>query len=256
MLQKLFIKRFIHLIFLLAISACSKMVSQGPDPQLPYEIGKGNLTAEDAKIEAIIAPYREPLQKSMAETLCYSDANATKELPEGSLGSMITDILRNEISIQNHTPIDICFLNHGGLRVEWPKGAIVRSMVFELMPFENQLQIIQMNVNQVEGMLKLIAAKGGSPISGIRMEIENGQLKSWSVDGDPKKEKALYNVLTSDYLVNGGDSYLLKHEGEIKLLQGNLKVRDGIEAAIKRIHANGKILKPMKDGRIQKITTP
>jgi hypothetical protein len=48
----------------------------------------------------------------------------------------------------------------------------------------------------------------------------------------------------------------LKHEGEIKLLQGNLKVRDGIEAAIKRIHANGKTLKPMKDGRIQKITTP
>lgn len=256
MLQKLFIKRFIHLILLLAISACSKMVSQGPEPQLPYEIGKGNLTVEDAKIEAIIAPYREPLQKSMAETLCYSDGNATKELPEGSIGSLITDILRTEIGIQTNTVIDICFLNHGGLRVEWPKGAITRSMVYELMPFENQLQIIQMNASQVEGMLKLIAAKGGSPISGIRMEIENGQLKTWSVDGDPNKEKTLYNVLTSDYLVNGGDSYLLKHEGELKIIPGNLKVRDGIEAAIKRIHANGKTLKPIKDGRIQKITTP
>lgn len=254
--KKLFIKRFIHLIILLAISACSKMVNHGSEPQLPYEIGKGSLTAEDAKIEAIIAPYREPLQKSMAETLCYSDANATKELPEGSLGSLITDILRNEISLQSNTAIDICFLNHGGLRVEWPKGAITRSMVFELMPFENQLQIIQMNATQVEGMLKLIAGKGGSPISGIRMEIENGQLKSWSVNGDPNKDKALYNVLTSDYLVNGGDSYLLKHEGELKVIPENLKVRDGIEAAIKHIHADGKTLKPMKDGRIQNVTAP
>lgn len=254
--KKLFIKRFIHLIFVLAISACSKMVSQGPEPQLPYEIGKGNLTTEDAKIEAIIAPYREPLQKSMAETLCFSDASATKELPEGSLGSLITDILRNEMSLQSNTSIDICFLNHGGLRVEWPKGAITRSMVFELMPFENQLQVIQMNATQVEDMLKLIAAKGGSPISGIRMEIENGQLKSWSVNGDPKKEKTLYNVLTSDYLVNGGDSYLLKHDGELKVIPENLKVRSGIEAAITRIHQEGKTLKPAKDGRIQKVTTP
>lgn len=256
MLQKLFIKRFIHLILLLAISACCKMVSQGPEPQLPYEIGKGTLTEEDAKIEAIIAPYREPLQKSMSETLCYSDANATKELPEGSLGNLITDILRKEIEIQTNTPIDICFLNHGGLRTEWPKGAITRSMVFELMPFENELQIIQMNSNQLEGMLKLIAAKGGSPISGLRMEIVNGQLSDYTLEGDLNKEKTLYNVLTSDYLVNGGDSYLLKHEGELKIIPGKLKVRDGIEAAIKRIHADGKTLKPKKDGRIQKITAP
>jgi hypothetical protein len=88
------------------------------------------------------------------------------------------------------------------------------------------------------------------------MEIVNGQLTEYALEADLNKEKTLYNVLTSDYLVNGGDSYLLKHEGELKIIPGNLKVRDGIEAAIKRIHADGKTLKPKKDGRIQKITTP
>ncbi len=240
----------------MALSACSRYTSSHSEAQLPYEVGKGKLIYEDARIEAIIAPYREPLQKSMAETLCYSDANATKELPEGSLGSLITDILRNEMSLQTNTAIDICFLNHGGLRVEWPKGAISRSMVFELMPFENKLQIIQMNASQVEQMLKIIATKGGSPISGVRMEIENGKLKTWAVDKDPDRKKKLYNVLTSDYLVQGGDSYLLKFESSLEVIDGGLKVRDGILDALKRIHQEGKTLNPKKDGRIQKVAAP
>jgi 2',3'-cyclic-nucleotide 2'-phosphodiesterase (5'-nucleotidase family) len=205
----------------------------------------------DAGIEAIIKPYRDPMNKVMQEIICYSDTPAVRELPEGSLGNLITDVLRDECSRQSQIPIDVCFMNQGGLRIDWPKGGITRSMVFEIMPFENKLQLVEMDSLQLANLLVLIAQRGGAPISGLKMKIKDGKLEGWNLDNVSKKKT--YTLLTSDYLINGGDSYTISFE---RILWQGPRVRDAIELGIKNINASGQILKPRKDGRIELYTSP
>lgn len=232
------IQQVFHLVFL---AACSSHTPVSEVVQEPYIINKSH--REHAKAEALIRPYREPMQASMAETLCYSSAAAVKGLPESTLGNVITDLLRNEITHQG-LKADLCFLNTGGLRVEWPMGAITRNHVFELMPFENDLVMVRMNRNQVDTLLSGVAAKGGAPLSGVRLELSGNTVQRWSVPAKPDAET--YWLLTSDYLLNGGDKYKIRHEELIRL---NLKVRDGIQKALVQVNKRGETLNPTLDGR-------
>ena len=207
--------------------------------------------ASDSETEALIKPYRDPLNTIMQEVLCYSDAAALRELPEGSLGNLITDLLRNEGLRQSQIPVDICFMNQGGLRIDWPKGAITRSMVFEIMPFENKLQLVEVDSLQLEGLLSLIAQRGGAPISGVKMRIKDGKLQHWEMLNAPHKKT--FTLLTTDYLLNGGDSYKISFGNT---LWNGPKVRDAIEQGIKFVHKAGETLKPQKDGRIELYKSP
>ena len=62
----------------------------------------------------------------MSEILIYSNNEAIKGLPESSLGNLISDLLLEASKRKSKEQIDLAFLNTGGLRVEWPKGAITR----------------------------------------------------------------------------------------------------------------------------------
>jgi len=223
------------------------IVGFGPEK---YHIITGDAKA-DAETEALIKPYRDPMNTIMQEILCYSDTTAIRELPEGSMGNRITDLLRNEGFRQSQIPIDICFINHGGLRIDWPKGAITRSMVFEIMPFENKLQLVEVDSLQLEGLLSLIAQRGGAPLSGVKMTISNGKLQQWNIINAANKKT--FTLLTTDYLLNGGDSYKFTYGNT---LWNGPRVRDAIEQSIKNVHTADQTLKPQKDGRIELYKSP
>lgn len=244
---------FIHLFVWMAFISCRPQQLLNVENNKPKEIS-GKELSNDHAAETLIAPYRKPLQEVMQQILCYSGAPATKELPESSLGNLICDLLRAEGSKMSAYAVDVAFMNQGGLRIEWPKGAITRSMVLEIMPFENRLQLIAMDTLQFKNLLQQIAKRGGAPISGVRMEInQKNELQSWTGVSITTKSDGLIYVLTSDYLVSGGDSYTIEYR---KLLWTGSKVRDGIEQAIVAVHTAGDTLKPAKDGRITKLQSP
>jgi len=244
---------FIHLLVWMVFISCRPQQLASVEPLKSTEISGKELT-DDQAAEDLIVPYRKPLQEIMQQVLCYSGSPATKELPESSLGNLICDLLRIEGRKMSSVHVDVAFMNQGGLRIEWPKGAITRSMVLEIMPFENRLQLIAMDSSQFKSLLEQIAKRGGAPISGVRMEInQNNQLQSWSGTSITPKSDELIYLLTSDYLVNGGDSYTIGYQ---KLLWTGPKVRDGIEQAIVAVNAAGDTLKPAKDGRITKLQSP
>jgi 2',3'-cyclic-nucleotide 2'-phosphodiesterase (5'-nucleotidase family) len=244
---------FIHLLVWMTFLSCQTRQLSQFEPIVNSEISGVNL-AEDAEAEDLILPYRKPLQEKMQEVLCHAASPATKELPESSLGNLICDLLRAEGGRMSSLQVDVAFMNQGGLRIEWPKGAITRSMVLEIMPFENRLQLIAMDTLQFVSLLEQIAKRGGAPISGLRMEIDSdNKLKAWEGTSIISKADGLIYLLTSDYLVNGGDSYTIPYK---KLLWTGPKVRDGIEQAIVTVNAAGDTLKPAKDGRITKLQSP
>jgi 2',3'-cyclic-nucleotide 2'-phosphodiesterase (5'-nucleotidase family) len=140
-------------------------------------------------------------------------------------------------------------MNTGGLRTPLPKGAIKKSKVFELMPFENELVVLTLSGEKTFEMFQFIAKKGGIPVSGFKMGIKDSNVVSVKV-GEIKFDKSKkYRIVTSDYLANGGDKMIF-FNNPLKRVSLNLKVRDAIIEYMFEETKKGNKLKSKLDSRI------
>ena len=174
----------------------------------------------DSSILSIINPYQLEIEDQMNEVLTYTKNNLTKGKPQSTIGNFVTDLCLD------YANADICIMNNGGLRTNIDKGPISRGKIYELMPFENELVILELNKNDYMGLLQYIVQRGGEPFSGIKIIIDNkGQIisNSWPVNFELGEK---VKVLTSDYLANGGDKMsFFKNKKQYKI---GIKLRDAI----------------------------
>ena len=196
---------------------------------------------EDSIALAIIAPYQRGIEAEMNEIISYSKISLTKKGAESLLGNFVTDLCLN------YSDAHMCVMNNGGLRSSIEKGPITRGKIYELMPFENELVVLELNKEDYLGLLNYICKRGGEPFSGIKITMnKEGKVmtNSWPVNFE-NNEKV--KVLTSDYLANGGDKMsFFQNKEQYKL---NLKLRDAI---IDHCNKNDTINKVL-DGRMKVI---
>ena len=207
-----------HTIYIavLILAACSPTyILQSHDDKV---IGIQNKV--DSTVLAIINPYQDGIEDQMKEVLSYTKNNLEKGRPQSTIGNFVTDLCLN------YSNAHVCVMNNGGLRTTISKGEITRGKLYELMPFENELVVLELNKDDYIGLLNYIANRGGEPFSGITITIDkDGKIinNSWPVNFD-KGEKV--KVLTSDYLANGGDAMSFfngKHQQKV-----GIKLRDAI----------------------------
>ena len=174
----------------------------------------------DSAVLAIITPYQNKIEDKMNEVLTYTKTVLEKGRPQSTLGNFVTDLCLN------YAEADMCVMNNGGLRTTIDKGQVTRGKIYELMPFENELVVLELNKEDYMGLLEYIVKRGGEPFSGITIKINDKREimnNSWPVNFS-KGEKV--KVLTSDYLANGGDKMsFFKEKKQYKI---NLKLRDAI----------------------------
>ena len=95
------------------------------------------------------------------------------------------------------------------------------------MPFENTVVLAKMKSQVIKDMINyLISEPKAHPISGMKIEISRGnELKKFKIQNKPLIANRDYFVLTSDYLVKGGDNMnFFKKSDSIFTLE--LKIRD------------------------------
>lgn len=206
--------------FVLILTACTIEYNV-----VSYSESSMDVKAEkDSSAAAIIAPYKQGVDSVMNKVLCISDIEMVKGRPQSLLGNFVADLC-----LQQHTDLaDVCIMNTGGLRSSLPKGAITRGKIYELMPFENELVILELNKNDFLGLLDYLVARGGEPFSGLSITIKaEGKYSSYQLYNEINFEKGeRVRVLTSDYLANGGDKmYFFKGKKQKKV---GLKLRDAI----------------------------
>lgn len=164
------------------------------------------------EIEAVIEPYRNSINQDLSTVLAYAPHTFDK-----SKGKWQTDIgvLMADASLEKgnqvfkareNKTIDICLLNHGGIRAIIPMGDVTTRTAFEIMPFENSLVVATLKAEQILELVDyIIAEKKPHPLSGLSFEIEKGLAKNIKVQGEPLDANRSYLVATSDYLLTGGD---------------------------------------------------
>tara|TARA_B110000908_G_scaffold162307_1_gene207601 strand:+ start:103 stop:744 length:642 start_codon:yes stop_codon:yes gene_type:complete len=178
-----------------------------------------NINADSTAL-AIIAPYQKGIEKEMNEVLSYTKINLTKKGAESLLGNFVTDLCLN------YTDAHMCVMNNGGLRTTINKGEITRGKLYELMPFENELVVLELDKDDYLGLLNYISKRGGEPFSGINITMtENGEIVNYSEPVALSKGEKV-KVLTSDYLADGGDKMsFFKDKEQHKV---GIKLRDAI----------------------------
>ena len=184
------------------------------------EIGITDKNSEVAEIENFIKPYRDKIDEDLSKIL----SNAPETLDKSgewqtSMGNFLADITfeaSNKVfQLREKKSIDICLLNHGGIRSIIPKGNVTARTAYEVMPFENSAIVIGLKGEQIlEIVTYIIAEKKPHPLKGLTFAIDQkNQPKDILINGKSVDTTKVYYVVTSDYLSNGGDNMLFFKKG-------------------------------------------
>lgn len=169
---------------------------------------------QEPTIENYIKPYREHINRELDSVLAYCPVTLDKSTGkwQTTIGNLMADITLQRgnlvFSAREKKTIDICILNHGGIRSILPKGNVSVRTAYEIMPFENSLVVIALKGEQIFELVDyFIATKKPHPLSGITFTISTDNIaKNILVQEKPVEKEAIYYVATNDYLSNGGDN--------------------------------------------------
>lgn len=175
-------------------------------------------TPASSHIDSLIAPYRSELEAEMSEVIAQAPEDLIKDRPNGNLNNWVTDALLREFSEEIVDMPCMVLLNYGGLRNPIGKGDVTVGDIFKLMPFDNEVVIVTLPLSALGKMAEYIGKSGGEPIAGIY--YRQGKM-TWE-KGLAMDEEPFLVVITSDYLLNGGDNMQFFSERREVIYTGQL----------------------------------
>ena len=202
-------KKLLYVFILVGLLASCKTYNHVQSTEVVYESTEGKNYTEDKSISEFISPYREDMDKEMGVVIGQMPETLRKSRPNSNMGNWFCDVLLSEAKRTSSRDVDFAIQNYGGLRIpSVAEGPLKVGTIYELMPFDNLLVILDLNVQQVQMLLDKIAGSGGWPISrNITFKIQNGKATDIKIKGESLGSKKMYRVAMPDYIANGGDNF-------------------------------------------------
>lgn len=225
-------KLFVIFLTLFSIISCSTQSYQLTKIEGKRITVNETLNTTEA-IDHYITPFRENIDNDLNTVLAFCPETLDKSSGkwQSTIGNLMADacIARGNTILQarENKTIDICILNHGGIRSTLPKGNVTTRTAFQIMPFENSLVVLTLKGETVMELIRyFIKTQKAQPLSGLTFTIDkNQQAKDIKILGKPIDLSSEYQVATNDYLANGGDDMDFFKKG-IKTYDLNYKLRN------------------------------
>lgn len=218
-------------------------------------------------IAAIIKKYDDQVGPVFGTEIGYTKNGLKRnKYGESNLGDLISDIILNAAEKATSATIDAAFQNAGGIRIDIPTGTITVGTIWQLMPFDNTVVVMDLKGTDVKALLERSCLKEGeSDANGL----SKGQLQPsgirWTCDtskpigqrvtsitfenGKTFSEDSVYKIATNDFLATGGDGFAQFKNGA-NTTNTFVVVRDAIIDAFKQMTAQGKTIDYDTVGRI------
>jgi 2',3'-cyclic-nucleotide 2'-phosphodiesterase (5'-nucleotidase family) len=241
--------RFILFLSIGIIASCAKQFHLADVKERTYRIEKASYPV-DVKVASMIEPYKMQLDKTMNEVIGYSEEELVKKRPSSNLTNWFMDALLDETQKLVASKIDFAIQNYGGIRVPFlAKGNVTVGKVYELMPFDNQMYIMEIKGSVIQSFFDKIAESGGWPVSkGVYFEIAFGKAANVKINDQMLQADKTYTMAIPDYIANGGDNMdMLKG---LKAINTKALIRDLIISNLKAMSAKGETIKPNNELRI------
>ena len=241
------------LAFSLALAAGCQRAAYAPTahfvPATSQLVGKTQ--AEDPAIAALIAPYHDKVTAQMSEVLGTVPQPILKTPGENPLSNFVADLHRARASAEFKQPIALGVMTNGGLRAGFPAGPVTLGSVFELMPFENELVVLDAPGPVVQQLFDY-ASHVKMAVSGATYSVTfDGMPKDIRIGGQPfdVNEARTYTIALSDYLATGGDN--LSFFKTLTPRHTNVLLRTAIADHIRALTKAGKPVMAQVEGRVK-----
>ncbi len=162
--------------------------------------------------DATVLQAMRPAEQKVAQTqlrelgLTVPQTLGRRYEAESELGSFLADSLRAL------SKADIALMNPGGLRADLPAGRLNYGAVYEVIPFDNAVAVLDVTGEQLERLLTAAfgSKKGVFQVSGLEVKLGRcptpDRLRSFMLPGGKKVDPARrYRVAMPDFLARGGD---------------------------------------------------
>lgn len=208
-----------------------------------------------AQVQSIIDYWNGQLQERLgtvigSSNISWDGERASVRTKETNLGNLVADVIRQAAGS------DIAVTNGGGIRASIPAGDIRVADVYNTLPFDNSLVVVEMMgmdiLEALEHGARLLPEQNGAflQVSGITYEVDQnalpgGRVINVKVGGNRLAAGEYYTVATNDFLAAGGDGYET-------FLNANLVAETGImlrDVMVDHIAAQGTVEEP-EAGRI------
>ena len=163
------------------------------------EVVSQNIIA-DSSLVSMIKPYKDSLDKRMNEVIAYSEEDFIVKRPASNLMKWVANALFvNQTKNVRLTQPVVCLLNTGGIRSSIGKGNVTLGDMYKVMPFDNSVVWVELPIEVLPEIEAYLNKSGGEPMANLTL-IE-GKL---SITSSPENPTHFW-VITSDFLLNGGD---------------------------------------------------
>jgi 2',3'-cyclic-nucleotide 2'-phosphodiesterase (5'-nucleotidase family) len=154
----------------------------------------------DSTLVSMIKPYKDSLDKRMNEVIAYSEEDFIVKRPASNLMKWVANALYvNQTKNVRLTQPVVCLLNTGGIRSSIGKGNVTLGDIYKVMPFDNTVVWVELPIEVLPEIEAYLNKSGGEPMANLTF-IE-GKL---SITSSPENPSHFW-VITSDFLLNGGD---------------------------------------------------
>lgn len=243
---------FTSLIFIVSCKNPDFRVTEIKGQQLAVS---DSVEANDS-ITEFIEPYKSHIDQEMNTVLAYSVASLVKT--DGDLNTAIGNMMADavlELSnpvFQKRTgkTIDMVLLNYGGIRSSLNQGDITTRSAFQIMPFENEVVVANMDGKAVRELVRYLIDSGTAhPVAGLELVLgPNNAIEKLLIGGKPLKNNEEYFVATNDYLLQGGDNMIFFTQAS-EVFNLDYKIRNLLIDYFRKHDT----LAPVKDARFIKL---
>ncbi len=212
-----------------------------------------NQIAEDTAITNYILPYKNQLEDKMNEVLGYAPEALIKNrnLPESELSNFFSDAL---LAIGKKVDPEVVFsmATKDGIRSGIKQGNVTVGSIFEVMPFENYITILELKGTDVKVLADFIAETNGQPLGNVEQVIKDKKIQSFKIDGKDIDPNKTYKLVTYDFIANGGDLVRGLNSPISKNVTAE-RVREALISYVQELTKEGKKVEAKLDGRVKII---
>lgn len=168
---------------------------------------------DDEQMLKVIGKWKDKLKQITDEVVTTSPSALTRSYGEESnMGDMVADAMLNA-----HPEYDFAVTNSGGLRQDIDAGLVRVGDLISAFPFPNTIVQLQMKGSD----MRAIFEHGAGLTNGI-LQVSKGvevvydeskpvgsRIVKCDIKGEPLDDRRTYKVLTSNFLADGGDGFLV-----------------------------------------------
>lgn len=199
---------------------------------------------EDATFKNVIEPYKKEVEGKMNKKISYTAIELNKQGDNSNLGNLLADYTfegADTWAKQNGIGgVDAAVINIGGIRSIIGAGDILTKHVYEVMPFENEVVIVKLKGEDLDGLFEYyLKTQRNNPVSHLYIETNEDKVTKKLINGKEVDKNRDYYIATSDYLALGGDNMTYFGKGE--MISTGIRLR---ELFMEKFMASPQIIAP------------